>query len=82
MEKKSTLAKRQRRNKKPAQEFESRFLRVIQYADHIGVSERTVRQWMYDGVIPFIKVRGHLVLIDPIKADQALARLERREIEL
>jgi excisionase family DNA binding protein len=85
--KKSTLVlnspkpKRVRRNKKPPQEFESRFLRVIQYADHIGVSERTVREWMYAGVIPYLKVRGHLVLIDPLKADAALARLERNEVK-
>lgn len=58
--KKSTLAKRR---------AFARFLRVKDYAERIGVSERTLRQWIYDKVIPVIKVRDHLILIDLVRAD-------------
>jgi predicted site-specific integrase-resolvase len=58
-----------------------KFLRVRQYADRIGISERTLREWIYAGVIPIIKVKDHLILIDPVRADAALQRLERKEVE-
>ena len=58
----------------------SRFMRVKDYAERIGISERTLREWIYTGVIPIIKVRGHLILIDPTKADKALERLEQKEV--
>jgi len=59
----------------------ARFMRVKDYAAHIGVCERTLREWMYSSVIPYVKVRGHLVLIDPVKADAALQRLEKKEVK-
>ena len=58
----------------------SRFMRVKDYAGRIGIAERTLREWIYTGVIPIIKVRGHLILIDPTKADKALERLEQKEV--
>jgi len=69
--KKSTLAKHR---------AFSRFMRVKDYAGRIGIAERTLREWIYAGVIPIIKVRGHLILIDPAKADKALERLEQKEV--
>jgi excisionase family DNA binding protein len=33
----------------------ARFMRVKEYADHVGVHERTIRTWIYDGVIPTIR---------------------------
>jgi excisionase family DNA binding protein len=56
------------------------FMRVKEYAEHLGISERTLREWLYGGIIPFLKVQDHLILIDPIKADRALERLEIKEL--
>jgi excisionase family DNA binding protein len=58
----------------------ARFMRVKEYAEHLGISERTLREWLYQGIIPFLKVQDHLILIDPIKADRALERLEIKEL--
>jgi hypothetical protein len=58
----------------------ARFMRVKDYAEHLGISERTLREWLYDGIIPYFKIQDHLILIDPIKADGALERLEIKEL--
>lgn len=55
-------------------------MRVRDYAQHLGISERTLREWIYGGVIPVIKVRDHLILIDPVRADAALQRFEQKEV--
>jgi hypothetical protein len=55
------------------------YQRVREFARHRNISESLARQWIRDGVIPSIKVKG-LILIDPVRADQALARFERREV--
>lgn len=57
-------------------------MRVKEYAEHVGVSERTLREWLYDGIIPYLKIQDHLILIDPIKADAALERLEKTEVKV
>jgi hypothetical protein len=76
--KKSTIAKR----RALVDAGKARFLYVAEYAERIGFSERTVRDWMYRGIVPYMKFRGHRVLIDPLKADAALARFEQKEIKL
>jgi hypothetical protein len=60
----------------------ARFMSPLEYSGHVGKSERTVRQWIYDRVIPSIKIGNGGILIDPIKADQALERsFEKKAIE-
>lgn len=72
------MKKKKRANKsRPAS---ARFMRVKEYAEHLGISERTLREWLYSGIIPYIKIQDHLILIDPTKADRALERLEIREL--
>jgi excisionase family DNA binding protein len=56
-----------------------RFLTILEYAEHVGRSYRTVYGWVERRVIPSIKVGS--ILIDPIKADLALERFERQAIE-
>ena len=56
-------------------------MRVLEYADHVGVSERTLREWIYSRVIPTLRI-GRLIFIDPAKADAALERRERKEISV
>ena len=60
----------------------ARFMRVKEYAEHLGISERTLREWLYDGLVPYLKIQDHLILIDPIKADTALERLEKTEVKV
>lgn len=60
----------------------ARFMRVKQYAEHLNISERTLREWLYAGLVPYLKIQGHLILIDPIKADAALERLEKTEVKI
>jgi hypothetical protein len=54
----------------------ARFMRPEEYAIGRGISKFTVRLWIRDRVIPFMKI-NRLILIDPIKADAALAKFER-----
>jgi predicted site-specific integrase-resolvase len=75
--KRSTLAKR----RALAVAGKSRFMRVKDYANRIGISERALRDWLYRGIIPYIKIQGHLILIDPSKADAALERFEQKEVQ-
>jgi hypothetical protein len=67
-----------------AEKREQRFFSVSEYAEHVGKCERTVRNWMYRGMIPVIKMgegKNGGILIDPIKADLALERgYERKEV--
>jgi len=76
--KNSTIAKR----RAAAASGNARFMRPRDYADHVGVSERTVRLWLAENRIPFIGVGKRMVLIDPIKADRALERFEQKELVL
>lgn len=54
-----------------------RVVTINEYADEWSVSVRTVRNWMRDKIIPYTKI-GRLVRIDPIKADEALEKFERK----
>jgi hypothetical protein len=55
-----------------------RFVRPRQYAAARGISSFTVRLWIRDRVIPYMKIK-HLILIDPVKADAALEKFERNQ---
>jgi hypothetical protein len=57
----------------------AKFMRPESYAESRGFSIHTVRYWIRTRVIPSLKI-GRLVAIDPAKADQALARFERKAI--
>jgi hypothetical protein len=58
----------------------ARFMSPDGYSGHVGKCTRTVRQWVYDGIIPYIKIGKGGILIDPIKADRALERFEKKEV--
>jgi excisionase family DNA binding protein len=45
-------------------------------AARLGISERQLRDWRAEGVIPFLKIGG-TILFDPDRVDQALAAFER-----
>jgi excisionase family DNA binding protein len=53
--------------------------RLWQEAARLGVSEKQVRDWMDEKVIPYTQIGG-TILFDPVKVDAALARYER-EVE-
>ena len=76
--KKSTIAKRQAL----LDSGKTRFMRPKEYADRLGISERTLRDWLSRNLIPYIKIGERVIFIDPLKADAALARLERKELVL
>jgi hypothetical protein len=57
----------------------AKFMRPEAYAESRGFSIFTVRYWIRTRVIPSLKI-GRLVAIDPVKADQALAKFERKAI--
>ena len=44
-------------------------------AEALGISERLLKNWVRDRVVPFIKI-GRCVLFDPTKVEAALARFE------
>jgi hypothetical protein len=52
-------------------------LRPDEYALRIGVSRRVLDAWMKGNLIPYAKI-GHLILIDPKAADEAIGRLTRK----
>ena len=53
-------------------------LRPDEYSLLIGASERTIRSWLADGIIPHIKIK-RVVLIDVEKATAALEKFNRIE---
>jgi predicted site-specific integrase-resolvase len=69
-------------SEKKLRAISARFMRKKEYAKHLGISERALSDWIRDGLIPYLKVKDHLVLIDPIKADAALQRLEKAEVKI
>lgn len=52
-----------------------RFMRPGRYAKTRGLSVHTLRYWLRNRLVPHMKV-GRLILIDPVKADSALAKFE------
>ena len=51
-------------------------LRYAGMAQALGISERLLKNWVRDRVVPFIKIK-RVVLFDPVKVEAALGRFER-----
>ena len=56
----------------------TKFLRPLELAKALHVSDRLIRKWQADRVIPYIKI-GRLTLFDVDKVMAALERFERKE---
>lgn len=54
----------------------AKHLTTEQLAEQLSVGKRTIRQWMTDGRIPYLKI-GRAVRFDPEKVETALSRYER-----
>jgi hypothetical protein len=52
--------------------------RIWQEAARLNITERQLRDWRAQGIIPYIKIGG-VVLFDPKKVDAALSRFERNK---
>jgi hypothetical protein len=51
--------------------------RYTQMAEALGISERLLKNWVRDRVVPFTKIK-RVVLFDPVKVEAALERFERK----
>jgi excisionase family DNA binding protein len=51
--------------------------RYAQMAEALGISERLLKNWVRDRVIPFTKIK-RVVLFDPVRVEAALERFERQ----
>jgi excisionase family DNA binding protein len=54
------------------------FMRPNQLAAYLGVSDRTLREWLSAGYLPHIKI-GRVVMIEVEKAVAAFKKFERVE---
>jgi len=45
-------------------------------AQRLGITERQLRNWMANRVVPFTQIK-RVILFDPIKVDRALEKFER-----
>ena len=54
------------------------FMRPNQLAAYLGVSDRTLREWLSAGYLPYIKI-GRVVMIEVEKAVAAFKKFERVE---
>lgn len=55
----------------------TKFLRPLELAKALHVSDRLIRKWQAERVIPYIKI-GRLILFDVDKVMAALERFERK----
>ena len=55
-------------------------LNIQQLSVEIGPPVRSLRTWMHQGKIPFIRVGHRTVLFDPDKVREALNRLEVKAV--
>jgi excisionase family DNA binding protein len=53
------------------------YLRYPDMAAELGISLRTLKGWVADRLVPYVKVK-RLVLFEPAKVKAALERLERK----
>lgn len=56
-----------------------RLMRLIDWSEAKGVPIKTVRKWVTDRRIPYVKVSGG-ILVDPVVVEEALRRYEIQEI--
>jgi hypothetical protein len=52
--------------------------RPWQEAARLNITERQLRDWRAQGLVPFVKIGG-VILFDPNKVDAALSRFERNK---
>jgi excisionase family DNA binding protein len=52
------------------------YLRYPDMAQELGISLRTLKGWVADRLVPYVKVK-RLVLFEPAKVRAALEKLER-----
>jgi excisionase family DNA binding protein len=57
----------------------TKFLRPLELAKALHVSDRLIRKWQAERLIPYIKI-GRLTLFDEEKVMQALAKFERHTV--
>ncbi len=55
------------------------YLKYTEMAKELGVSVRTLKGWVADRVVPYIKIR-RLVFFEPEKVGAALSKFERRAV--
>jgi hypothetical protein len=55
------------------------YLRYPDMAAELGVSLRTLKGWVADRLVPYVKVK-RLVLFEPVKVKAALERMERKAV--
>jgi hypothetical protein len=51
--------------------------RYADMAKALGISERLLKNWVRDRMVPFTKIK-RVVLFDPAKVEAALGRFERQ----
>jgi excisionase family DNA binding protein len=59
--------------------MQKQLLRAKEQAKLLKVSQTTLREWRRQKIVPFFKV-GRVVLYDPARVGEALARFERKEL--
>jgi hypothetical protein len=55
----------------------NRKFRYAEMAKALGISERLLKNWVRDRVVPFTKIK-RVVLFDPVRVETALGRFERQ----
>jgi excisionase family DNA binding protein len=55
------------------------YLRYPDMAEELGISLRTLKNWVADRLIPYVKI-NRVVLFEPAKVRAALERLERKAV--
>jgi hypothetical protein len=60
-----------------AERKKTMYLRYPDMAEELGVSLRTLKNWVADRLVPYVKIK-RVVLFEPAKVRTALERLERK----
>ena len=55
------------------------YLRYPDMAQELGVSLRTLKNWVADRLVPYMKIK-RVVLFEPAKVRAALEKLERKAV--
>jgi hypothetical protein len=55
------------------------YLRYPDMAEELGVSLRTLKNWVADRLVPYMKIK-RVVLFEPAKVRAALEKLERKAV--